>query len=205
MRRVQVFLIRHGETDWNLHRRFQGQTDIPLNKTGEAQALELGRKLLHLKPEIFLSSDLQRALRTAELANSGLGLEIHRHPGLREGNLGVMEGRFRDDVIASLGPDEWAKWSSGDPAHLDFALPGGETKRQVLERSIACIKEFIMKHHLVTRVAVCSHGGVVSRLASHAMAVPTANVSPLSLKNCVIHEVEYEFNVDRWSYVRQID
>lgn len=205
MRRVQVFLIRHGETDWNLDRRFQGQTDIPLNQTGEAQALELGQKLLQLRPDVIFSSDLQRALRTAELANRELRVQIHKHAGLREGNLGQMEGRYRDDVIATLGPENWAKWSSGDPAHLDFALPGGETKRQVLERAIASIKELLASYHHATRIAVCSHGGVVSRLASHAMVSPTPNVSPLSLKNCAIHEVEYDGTADLWSYIRQID
>ncbi|MEQ1875336.1 MAG: histidine phosphatase family protein [Bdellovibrionia bacterium] len=197
--KVDVYLIRHGETDWNRETRFQGQTDTRLNSTGEEQAKLLAPIMAHLKPELFLTSDLDRAIRTAEFANSLLNLPIEKHVHLREAHLGAMEGRIRDEVIAALGPDGWARWGAADD--LDFGLPGGETKRQVLERSLACLKEFVHQRPVLKKFAVITHGGVVKRLIFNARSAPRTKVS---LDNCVIHHLTYTRGLDQWDYVTEI-
>lgn len=196
--KVDVFLIRHGETDWNVEQRFQGQTDIPLNKAGETQATALAEIIKKIDPDIFLSSDLQRAIRTAELAN------IFKRPHekskhLRESHLGKMEGLVRNEVVKALGPAEWAKWT--DNQNLDFSLPGGETKRQVLQRALDTLKEFTNRHSHIKKVAVVTHGGVVKRLIHYVLSAPDTKVG---LHNCVVHHLHYHRGLDQWTYLAEI-
>ena len=96
---VQIYIFRHGETDWNRERRFQGHTDVPLNLKGREQALELKSHLQRLNPEIILSSDLSRALETAKIASEGMSIPIHISESLREARLGAPEGMLRDEIL----------------------------------------------------------------------------------------------------------
>ncbi|HYG70238.1 MAG TPA: histidine phosphatase family protein, partial [Anaeromyxobacteraceae bacterium] len=90
---TRLFLVRHGETDWNVAGRWQGQTDIPLNEAGRAQARELARRMRGEGIATIAASDLLRARETAEIVAAELGLEVrildHR---LREQSFGAFEG-----------------------------------------------------------------------------------------------------------------
>ena len=86
---TEVWIVRHGETPWNVERRVQGWEDIPLNGTGVGQAQALGRHLAHLRTagtefDAIYSSDLKRAHQTATIASESLGLEPRLEPGMRE-------------------------------------------------------------------------------------------------------------------------
>ena len=90
-----IYLIRHGETDWNRDKRFQGQTDIPLNQTGREQASSLVSLMNQLKIEAAFSSDLSRAYETAQIALSDSRLTIIKDYRLRETNIGCAAKIFR--------------------------------------------------------------------------------------------------------------
>jgi broad specificity phosphatase PhoE len=133
----QVFyLVRHGETDWNVQRRLQGHSDIALNSLGEQQAQSLRERMKNIHIDRVISSDLIRARRTAELGLSSL---VTTTEDLREVHLGAAEGQTRDELILKYGPEFWEQWSSHQPQFLDVSFPQGETKRQLLARMLPCI------------------------------------------------------------------
>jgi broad specificity phosphatase PhoE len=118
-----VYLARHGETAWTISRQHTGRTDLPLTAQGEAEAVRLGERLAGLRFAAVLTSPLQRAVRTCELA--GFGAEAEVEPDLAEWNYGVYEGRTSADIHAER-PD-WQLFRDG--------CPGGESPEQVGARA----------------------------------------------------------------------
>ena len=116
-------LWRHGQTVWNAERRFQGQSDIPLDETGHAQADRAARLLSGLRPDLIVSSDLSRAASTAAALARLTGLEVTLDKDLRERHGGCWEG-LTDTEIRARYPAEHASW---DP-------PDGEPSPVVAER-----------------------------------------------------------------------
>ena len=106
-------LWRHGQTIWNVEHRFQGQTDIPLDETGEAQAEHAARRLATLRPDAIFSSDLTRAASTAAPLARLTGLAVTLDKDLRERSGGSWEG-LTDTQIAERFPAERATWNPPD-------------------------------------------------------------------------------------------
>jgi broad specificity phosphatase PhoE len=150
---TELVLIRHGETDWNLESRWQGQTDIPLNPTGLRQALAAAERLRGTKLEAIYTSDLQRARQTAEAVAAVTGAELRPDRRLREIHLGAWEGRTLDDIRRREGPalDRFR----ADP--IRTRAPGGEGVPEVRRRVVACLQD-IVRAFPQGRVAVVSHG-----------------------------------------------
>ena len=118
-----VYLARHGETAWTISRQHTGLTDLPLTAQGETEAARLGERLEGLRFAAVLTSPLQRAARTCELAGFGSAAEVE--PDLREWNYGTYEGRTSADILAER-PD-WQLFRDG--------CPGGESPAQVGARA----------------------------------------------------------------------
>ncbi len=186
---VQIYIFRHGETDWNRERRFQGHTDIALNENGRNQALELRKPIADLKPELILSSDLSRALETAKIVSEGLFIPIHLSEALREARLGAPEGQLRDDIIRIYGEDNWQKWLSVDPVHIDFCYPEGETKRQTRDRAMNFISQEIKTRPNLKTLAVSTHGGTLRRVVHHCEGAPA---EPIPIPNCSLYHLELQ-------------
>jgi broad specificity phosphatase PhoE len=127
---VQLWLSRHGQTAWNLERRYQGQGDSGMTTQGEREARCLGQRLAAAPIDIVYTSDLERAWRTAELAMTGRDIPIVRDPAWREVQYGAWEGLTRAEVKARY-PDLWRQRAS-DKAGV--APPGGESLLQLQER-----------------------------------------------------------------------
>jgi glucosyl-3-phosphoglycerate phosphatase len=110
-------LWRHGQTEWNAQRRFQGQSDIPLDEAGQAQAQRAARLLAGLRPDLIVSSDLVRASGTAAPLARLTGLDVILDKDLRERHGGVWEG-LSDTEIRARYPAEHAVWAppEGEPA-----------------------------------------------------------------------------------------
>ena len=106
-------LWRHGQTVWNAERRFQGQSDIPLDETGQAQAERAARLLAALRPDLIVSSDLSRAAGTAAALARLAGLEVTLDKDLRERHGGCWEG-LTDTEIRARYPVEHANWNPPD-------------------------------------------------------------------------------------------
>lgn len=150
-----VLFWRHGQTDFNVEGRFQGQSDVPLNDTGRAQAAEAARRLAEFAPEHIVSSDLSRAAETADILASLVGLTSARDARLREAAFGQWEGSTRAEVGLTW-PFELADWVSG----ADVAPPGGESRSRSGNRVAAAITD-IVESATAETIVIVAHGAVL--------------------------------------------
>jgi probable phosphoglycerate mutase len=160
MTATTILLIRHGETAWNSVRRLQGHIDIPLNAEGERQALALGRILANEPVKAVISSDLQRAMQTAQAVAGHHELAVQTDPGLRERCYGAFEGMLYTEVMERY-PVEYAQWQARE---IDAVMPPGErvaeSFRQFYQRSVDSIGAWAARHPAQT-IVVVAHGGVL--------------------------------------------
>jgi broad specificity phosphatase PhoE len=155
-----IYLIRHGETDWNRDKRFQGQTDVALNSTGKAQAAELIALMTQLKIEAAFASDLSRAYETAQIALSEVRINIQKDPRLRETNIGEAEGLTYDEIVAKFTEESIVKWRSYEEHNMDFKYITGESKRQMMVRIRDVVLE-ISQNATKNNIAIFCHGMVM--------------------------------------------
>lgn len=189
MSRVEILVFRHGETDWNRQRRFQGHTDIPLNDLGREQAENLIPIFNLYKPQVIVSSDLLRAKETAEIANGHLQAPLIVTEALRECRIGDPEGLERDVVFERFGLEAWERWMSTKPEDKDFGFPNGETKSEHLSRMILFIEEFCRRNPELDCIALSTHGGSLRRLVHHCQGAPT---SAIAIPNCVLYRLCFD-------------
>lgn len=171
-----ILLARHGETDYNRDRRFQGQGDVPLNARGIEQAAALAA-LAAAEPLVALyASPIRRARQTAEIVAEAIGLEPRLDARFAEHDVGEWQERLFDD-IAREQPELWAAWQAGGE---DWTFPGGESLEQQQERVIAGLVDITQRGELPALV-VCHRGVIRSALchtrkegldAYHDIAVP---------------------------------
>ena len=152
-----IVFIRHGQTEWNVQWRLQGQQDIPLNATGRRQARRTGLKVLETVPGVaafdFVASPLGRARETMEIARAAMGLDPTAYrldDDLRELTFGEWEGftlaelrKTQAELVAARAADKWK-----------FLPPGGESYFMLSERVAAWLKT------IKRETVVVSHGGV---------------------------------------------
>jgi broad specificity phosphatase PhoE len=171
-------LWRHGQTVWNAERRFQGQSDIPLDETGRAQAERAARLLAALRPDLIVSSDLSRAAQTAAPLARLTGLEVTMDKDLRERSGGVWEG-LTDTEIRTRYPVEHANWTP----------PDGEPSAMVAERVAGALHRAAGAASgpgLDTGLAVVvSHGAALRLGMSRLLGMPEELFGALGpLSNC---------------------
>ena len=159
MSTIRILLARHGETDANVNRVFQGQGGGPLNATGREQARKLSHRVAPLRPHAIVSSDLTRAVETAEIVADVLGLVPSADPALREIDVGGWSG-LSIDQVAQRFPEELAGWESGS----DIRRGGGETYGELALRMRAAI-ERLADGVSEGPVLVVSHGAALRALA----------------------------------------
>lgn len=152
--RRRIVLLRHGRTAWNVERRFQGRSDLPLDDVGIAQADAAATHLERAEPSILLSSDALRAQQTAEALATSIGVEIRPDPRLREADLGAWEGLTRDEVERRF-PREYLAWRHG----IDIRRGGGETYVEVALRAQAAIDDALAGLASGETMVVVTHGG----------------------------------------------
>jgi broad specificity phosphatase PhoE len=185
-----ILIFRHGETDWNLQGRMQGGVDIELNETGRKQALVLKEFFSRFPVEVCLSSDLKRAIETAQIAVGTNQTPIIIEPLLRETNLGAVEGLTKEQVRQQFGEASWEAWATSHPDHGRFRFPGGETKQEHLQRLIRGLEKFLLTTPH-TRIAVSTHGGAMRRLIHHFRPELT---EPVMVANCTVYELLFKLN-----------
>jgi probable phosphoglycerate mutase len=155
-----LLLTRHGETDWNAERRWQGHSDPPLNERGREQARELADTLDGV--DVIYASDLARARETAEILGRRLGLEVRLEPRLRERSFGAWEGKTWEELEERFA-EALDRWRSGETHGPDDAEP-----YQDFSRRVESFLEDILARHPQEKVLVVGHGGSVR--AIHALA-----------------------------------
>jgi broad specificity phosphatase PhoE len=170
---TDLWLLRHGQTDWNVTGRWQGQTsDAPgLNDTGRAQAISACGYLTGICFAAIYCSDLLRARQTAELISESLNLNISLEPRLREMNLGAWEGMLSSEIEIQY-PQELAE-RAHDPLHA--RPPQGESPSEVEERVITAVTDITAKFPDES-VLIVSHGVSLAVIICHAQGIPMDEV-----------------------------
>ena len=169
MQRTQVIIVRHGETEWNIAGIRQGHLDSRLTGKGIAQAKALGQRLAREKFSALYSSDLGRAVETAQEISRVTGHEIVTDERLRERHLGIFQGLSGAEIDAKH-PEERRQFRTMGP---DYVIPGGESMRQQVERNVAILDE-LAHRHVGETVVVVTHGGVVSGFFRHTLEISLA-------------------------------
>lgn len=168
-----IYLIRHGETDWNVNGRWQGQEDIPLNQTGEEQARRLAqrfqREQTHL--DYIYSSDLERAYRTAWELGAQLKVAVQLLPSLREMDVGFWGGLTRDEIRQQY-PADFARMVQGE----DVLRGNAENWAAMYQRVTETIAAMVNQHRNKT-VAMVTHGGPILVMLDYM--VKTYGISPV--------------------------
>src|ERR1700722_11539945 len=173
----ELWLIRHGGTEWSLSGAHTGRTDLPLTPEGERRATGLRAKLTGHNFALVLTSPLQRARRTCELA--GLGCQSQIEPNLTEWDYGAYEGRTTDDIQRER--PGWSLFRDG--------VPGGETIEQVAVRARAAIECALDAHG---DVALFAHGHILRILAACWLELALASARLFALGTGGISILGYE-------------
>ena len=163
---MKLFLTRHGQTDWNIAGRYQGQSDTPLNETGLRQAEQIAKRLSSETIHAIYSSDLSRAANTAQTIADFHSLEIKKDSRWRELSFGDWEGLTYQEMSAR-SPNLFEAWMK-DP--LTISTPNGETLAQLAERVKAAFYE-IKEEHANQTVLVVAHSGSLQSLLAVALGV----------------------------------
>lgn len=172
-------LVRHGQTDWNLARRIQGTTDIPLNDTGRDDARAAAEALAGERYDAIYASPLVRAQETAQIIADELGLAAPALTrGLRERTFGDGEGMLVDDYLTT-----WGDWTS--------AVPGAETLEEVRDRALDSLDRIVRASRRrsaprAESIIVVSHGGVIRSLLMHVSGGSLPRIGD-SLHNGSVH------------------
>ena len=165
---IRVVLWRHGQTDWNVENRFQGHSDIPLNKVGQYQASEAAKVLAALRPDRIISSDLIRAQETAAALAALTDIKVEINPNLRETDGGLWEGKLASENRATHG-ELFANWYEGgdEPAGVT-----GERRSDVAKRAVAVIEKETT--NFSGTIVFVTHGGTVRSVLGSILKLPIA-------------------------------
>lgn len=180
----RIYLIRHGQTDWNADGRWQGHEQIPLNEDGIMQARALAAYLRHHPVSRIYSSDLVRALKTAEIVGEALGLTPIVDVRLRELHLGVLQGLTRAQ-IEQQHPQELEGFARD---YLGYRVTKGESRLELQQRAYAAFEQAAADKH-GSEAAMVMHGGTIKMLLMKLFA-DHPEVSTTHLDNTSITTVE---------------
>jgi alpha-ribazole phosphatase/probable phosphoglycerate mutase len=194
---LHLYLVRHGETEWNAQHRYQGHSDLPLNQKGIEQARQLAIRLQSQKIDLVYSSDLQRAQQTAEIltteinlrATAGREIKVQSDPRLREINFGMLEGYTFDEALERW-PEMIARWLN------DYNQPpeGGERIDEFAARVSQFLSE-IRKNCAEKTVLVVAHGGPLREIIQSVLGTSQRTQEP-SLWFNLEHASLTEFQID---------
>jgi len=198
---THVLLIRHGQSVGNAARRFGGHTATPLSPRGRRQAQATARALKDEELSAIYSSDLARAVETAQALSALTGLPINPTSAFRERSVGVMEGLTFEDA-AEKHPEQYAALLRRDFEHV---LTGGESYRQLLDRAWEKLDEIVAQHK-GGKIAVFSHTGTICILALHLMgALDAPELKPVWITNANCAITRFELREDGFVRVLTIN
>lgn len=185
--KTSIYLIRHGETDWNLEKRMQGTTDIPLNDKGKRQALNIAKHIKKIPFHAIYSSPLSRAFKTASIiALHHPQVEIIKLHSLRERSFGVMEGKTQKEFDGMHPGLNWEQsWY-----YPSFCPPNGESLEDVYKRVSKSIKKILATHDNET-IALISHGVTLRMIIGHLINIPIKHLGVIDTKNASLTIIEY--------------
>jgi alpha-ribazole phosphatase len=201
-----LYLVRHGETEGAEVKRYKGSIDIPLSERGERQIEQVSAFILKdlqkcseppsppKLPKAVYCSDLQRAIRSAEIIARPYSLDPVIVPSLRERNFGIWEGMSFDEIRKKY-PEEFDAWA-GNP--LRFSPMQGESTFAMKERVIQAFEKIIVNHK-GDSIAIVSHGGVNRIILCHTLGISLENIFRVEQDYAALNILEFR---DRYPVVK---
>jgi broad specificity phosphatase PhoE len=183
---TELFLIRHGETTWNIRKLIQGSENPSLSELGIKQAEMLAERFASTPVDAIYASDLKRAAQTAEIIAEKKGLPVHFREGLRELCFGEWEGKPFSEVMNGYHSflEFWSKNDCGS------SVRDAESMAQCLRRSVPVLEE-IVKNHEDGKVILVAHGVVNSFLLSHVLGLDIENFWKFQFGNTSVSRVVF--------------
>ncbi|MBN2549253.1 MAG: histidine phosphatase family protein [Anaerolineales bacterium] len=183
-----LILVRHGQTEWNRVERFRGRADVPLNKTGLAQAEATGQRVAaQWNPVAVYSSPLSRALQTAEAIAKHFNLPVQVHPGLADIDYGEWQGLTPDEA-RQRWPEQVNNWyNHPEQAHI----PAGETLADLRARAMQTVSE-LAAHHAGETVVLVGHTVINRIILLGVLGLGNERFWHLKQDTCAINVFEAE-------------
>lgn len=194
---TRIIVIRHGETEWNVAARIQGHRDSALTHAGIEQAEALARRMALEKFDVLIASDLGRAMQTARRIAERCHHEVIADPRFRERNFGAGEGLGYDEIDRHF-PDAFSRVREVDP---DYAIPGGESRRQFHAR-VAAAFESVVREHAGKTLVVVAHGGVLATFYRYVHAIGLESPHRIPIANASYNALTHDggaFAIEAWS------
>lgn len=200
---LKLIAIRHGETEWNTQNRVMGQLDSPLTPQGIQQAHAIAARLSKQAFHALYSSDLGRAMRTAEIIASVCGKPVTCDTGLRERNMGIFQGLTVEEMHKKF-PNE-----RRDYEHIGFeyVVPQGESAKQRTERSLN-VMTAIAERHPDEIIVVVTHGGFLMGFFESVLGMTPGNGWRFKRSNASYSVFEYtnsRWSLDVWNDVSHLE
>lgn len=193
---MRLILIRHGETDWNVTLKYQGQNQIPLNMQGRKQSELAAQRLQRTPIAAIYTSDIKRAWETADIIGEMLGLKPQPMAELREIDVGQWEGLTPEELYRRF-PEHMAEYER-DPART--VRLGGESYAQLQARALIALKRIEEAHNLEETILAISHGGTIRALLCHVIGLDLIYFGRMWLDNGSLTELR--FKEKGWRLVR---
>ncbi|MBR3888733.1 MAG: histidine phosphatase family protein [Clostridia bacterium] len=179
---MEILIVRHGKTDWNIQKKLQGRVDIELNEIGKMQARETAQLLENENIDLIISSPLKRAIQTAEIINESRNIPVIIDERIAERNFGVYEGRD----VTTFDFNEF--WSFKYPKDFE----GAETLDDFFERVYTFLDELKEKYK-DKRILLVTHGGVSIPVNCYFNGIPDEdNIFFLCMNNCEVAKFKDE-------------
>lgn len=198
---LRIILVRHGETDWNIEKRFQGQMNIPLNAKGKQQAKAVREFLSTISIDCAFSSSLSRAKETAALILEGRVVSFSTIDELKEINHGDWNGML-ETQIENLYPQDFRYWKTHPTrAHK----PNGEALEQVVERVIPAWDDLISTHTSVIpqTILVVAHKWINQIILCHVCGLGLEHFGRFRQDNCAINLIDYPQGNNGLGYLKE--
>ncbi len=184
MPETEIWLIRHGETEWNVQQRFQGHSDSPLTPTGVLQAEAVAERMRHEEFDQFYCSDLKRTQDTAQAVVRTTGKSFQTDPRIREKNLGVFEGM----TVPEIKEQYLDLYIDFKTQGARFVVPEGESTQQLQDRAMACL-EALHEQHPGERIVCVTHGGTIRAILKHTLGLSLDSPTRFTINNTSVHQL----------------
>jgi phosphoserine phosphatase len=183
----RLLLVRHGETEWNRLSRFQGQIDIPLNETGQAQAQKAADFLQDIPLDFAVTSPLSRPKETAQIILQHHSAALGDEPALKEIGHGLWEGKLEVEINTEYAA-ELEQWKR---APHTVQMPEGENLQQVWDRSVAAWEGIVRSAPDQTTGLVVAHDAVNKCILCHVLGLQPQDIWAIKQGNGAVTVVDY--------------
>lgn len=181
--KTRWFLVRHGETEWNSEGRAQGQSDVPLSDEGRGQAARLFAVFVPVRFDAAYSSDLSRAVDTADCILSGRGMALVKFEALREKGFGEWEGKTFKQMQESC-PTMFRRIFGDESA--DFVPEGGKSDRELYALVKTCVDGLRRRHAAGGDILVVAHGVTLRAVITSLLGLPPESMWRFRFENCAV-------------------